>query len=281
MLSLNWNDTYRDIKRPDFLKESVLQEQFIALIIAVLPASIAFWVKLRTESLAGRRLVVSYLLQIRHAIICSTLTSEKLLTGFDDVFERLCTKHGLDSQEHVGTIQKLRSIVASMYEQTVQTLLPDLGNEFWADFEQALKALRKEEPLLAFQLVGWEKDLAFLKINQSYATQFTEMDEIRNVEFVKDILDQHLNQDHGTHYAEITSQLDVLLRAVAKSAGLWTYVSIILYLRKRPAKVFKFEGENAFVELESELEAMFKKLTEWSNQVDAEEAEQNKATSSS
>ncbi|WP_027671684.1 hypothetical protein [Rheinheimera baltica] len=192
-----------------------MQEQFIALIIAVLPASIAFWVKLRTESLAGRRLVVSYLLQIRHAIICSTLTSEKLLTGFDDVFERLCTKHGLDSQEHVGTIQKLRSIVASMYEQTVQTLLPDLGNEFWADFEQALKALRKEEPLLAFQFVGWEKDLAFLKINQSYATQFTEMDEIRNVEFVKDILDQHLNQDHGTHYAEITSQLDVLLRAVA------------------------------------------------------------------
>lgn len=258
-----------------------MQEQLIALIIAVLPASIAFWVKLRTESLAGRRLVVSYLLQIRHAIICSTLTSEKLLTGFDDVFERLCTKYGLDAQEHAGTIQKLRAIVASMYEQTVQTLLPDLGDEFWADFEQALKALRKEEPLLAFQLVGWEKDLAFLKINQSYASQFTEMDEIRNVEFVKDILGQHLNQEHGTQYAEITSQLEVLLRAVAKSAGLWTYVSVILYLRKRPAKVFKFDGENAFVELEGELEAMFKKLIEWGNQVDLEATVQGKVSSTS
>lgn len=258
-----------------------MQEQLIALIITVLPPSIAFWVKLRTESLAGRRLVVSYLLQIRHAITCSTLTSEKLLTGYEDVFGRLCAKYGLDAQEHVETIQKLKSLTASMYDHTVQTLLPDLDDEFWAEFEQALKALRKEEPLLAFQLIGWEKDLAFLKMSQLYAKQFSDMEEIRNFDFVKQLLEQHLSQDHGERFSEMAKQFDILLRDVAKSAGLWTYVSIVLYLRKRPAKEFKFEGENAFVELESELEAMFKKLTEWSNRVDAEVADQNKATSSS
>lgn len=258
-----------------------MQEQLIALIITVLPASIAFWVKLRTESLAGRRLVVSYLLQIRHAIICSTLTSEKLLTGFDDVFGRLCTKYGLDAQEHVETIQKLKSITASMYDHTVQTLLPDLDEEFWAEFEQALKALRKEEPLLAFQLIGWEKDLAFLKMSQLYAKQFSDMEEIRNFDFVKQLLEQHFSQDHGERFSEMANQFDILLRKVAKSAGPLTYVSIFFYLRKRPANVFKFDDENAFVEMEGKLEATFKKLIELSNPVDAGVADQNKATSTS
>ena len=133
--------------------------------------------------------MVSYLLQIRHGLICSSFTSNKLLKGFDSVFKRICNTHGLGEYHNQDSIQQLRPIVESMYEEVVNNSTPNLDKEFWAEYSEALKALRKEKPFIAFQLLDWENELAYLKMRENYANQFTSAQEIQKVDIVRQLIE--------------------------------------------------------------------------------------------
>lgn len=217
-----------------------MQEQVLAILLAVLPASLGYWAKLRAQSLACRRMILSYLLEIRHTLICSSLTSVKLSKGFDDAVEKIFAKYRqVGSESEIDeALNAVKPLVYRMFHETITNYVPSFEPSFVSEFCSALKEFRKEQPLLAFQLLGWEKEQAYLRIKQDYANQFINLDALSDVEPLKQFLEKTLTEDEDETLVESIRLLDGLIYKMARCSGLITYVRISYYLFKKPVKAF-------------------------------------------
>jgi|TARA_Y100000592_G_C5418386_1_gene291843 hypothetical protein len=217
-----------------------LQQEILAVLLAVLPASLGYWAKVRTESLACRRLVLSYLLEIRHTLMCTSLTADKLSKGFDSALEKIFAKYRQVDDELIidEALGKLRPIAYKMFNDTVCGMLPSFDDAFLAEFNSTLREFRKEEPLLAFQLKGWEKEQTYLQIKQDYANTFSNLDEMQGATSFKQFLEKTLTEDEDKSLIESVRLLDGLISKIARSSGILTFVKISFYLYKRPVVAF-------------------------------------------
>ena len=242
-----------------------MQEHLVAVLIALLPASLAYWAKLRAESLACRRLILSYLLEIRHTLICTSLTAEKLSKGFDNALEKIFSRYRQDDDDSElnEVLEKVRPIAHKMFNDSICGMVPSFDHAFLSDFDSALKEFRKEQPLLAFQLKGWEKEQAYLQMKQEYANKFRDLDELQDSPPFKQFVEKTLNEDEDKSLIESVRLLDGLIVKIARCSGIVTFGKISYYLYKRPVIAFSVD-ESEFL---NDMAPILDKLDELIEQV--------------
>lgn len=238
-----------------------MQEQILAILLAVLPASLGYLAKLSAESLACRRLILSYLLEIRHTLMCTSLTAEKLSKGFDSALEQIFEKYR--QHDHESAINEALCVVKplayQMFHKTINNYVPKFDDVFIAEFNAALKDFRKEKPLLAFYLVGWEKEQTYLRIKQDYAVQVSGLDELNNSLPLKQFLEKTLTEDEDQSLIESVRLLDSLIFKIARRSGLITLAKISHYLYRRPVVAFSVNDSDLLENMEPIL-AMIEEL---------------------
>lgn len=189
-------------------------------------ALISFYRKLHLERVQTKNTVLYHLLEIRHAIKSEYADQNELTEQYITYCKNHFIKIGLwESSEPENA--ELKSLIASLLSNLLNTGKPSLGSEFVSSYDNTLNALSKDDPFLAHYLKGKEKLNQYLEATTKYSNELANSDFLVDQTLLKSFIDKQSNKSREENIKSLLSELDKDILKVA-----WR-IDLICYLKSR------------------------------------------------
>ncbi|MDF2446941.1 MAG: hypothetical protein K0S46_2177 [Moraxellaceae bacterium] len=189
--------------------------------LASLLGGLGYFLKTQAEILKSRRVVLFYLLEMRHAFLANMFEPKDILKQYlaycDDFFKR----HGIiDAGEMPEDVKDLLLSHLGASRDMVQHRLEE---EIIAPFIGSLNEMAKQAPLMAFKIRGKESIGKLIRLQESYAERAQETASIAATPLLSQVLTSQFEKLKSTNISELANELNQSIRMVALSCGLFTY----------------------------------------------------------
>lgn len=195
--------------------------QIIAIFGAILPASVAYFYKVKAERQKSAKRVLYHLLEIRHSLYMQILGSNESRDAF---------KHNdLKDDKHEKLIKDFSPLIDTFFDQVSNSC-------FDADkYTNELSQLSNDYPYLSYRISDKQYLDRSYKLHESYTTEGKQI--IDNYEGLtkldKYILTETVKRAKMMHNSELFADIDKDIRSLAWKSGLRTYIFILIFLHAK------------------------------------------------
>ena len=195
--------------------------QIVAILVAALPASLAYFYKIRAERQKSAKRVLYHLLEIRHSLYKQILGSNESRDAF---------KHNdLKGNNHGKLIKDFSPLIDNLFDQ-VSTSFVDANQ-----YKNELSQLSNDYPYLSYRISDKQYLGKSYKLLESYTTEGKKI--IDNYEGLskleKYILIESLQKVKVKQNRELFADIDKDIRSLAWKSGLRIYIFILIFLRAK------------------------------------------------
>ncbi|MGR5150034.1 hypothetical protein ACQKP8_26245 [Photobacterium alginatilyticum] len=201
-------------------------------------SGLGFYLKSRAERLETKRNVLFHLLEIRHLVKTSFLDSHKItqeyLTYCLDYFEKI----GLGK---MGAMPDgINSLIDEHLNNLLSAMKPNIDASFISSYENAIKQLSKNDPVLAYKLSGREKLNQVLNSQDEYLNNLSGLESIQNIPNVSSFISKQADKAQDAAIKELLNDLDKDIHNVSLGCGLLTWWSCKKIMEKKEQPSINF-----------------------------------------
>lgn len=191
----------------------------VGIVIAAILSSAGYLYRIRLESKRSARKVLYYLLEIRHAIIISSMDSA---TGTKKYLEH-CVKRFADKGIPVDEIemeQVFSDMIQDHFNNVISSSSTDIEARIVIPFEAALLDMATVNPVLAYKLRGKEKlEKLISHINSHQEAVKKNFIPVIKEDWVKDVMLETSSEVEEQVESELYGSLDEDILLLAKYCG--------------------------------------------------------------
>lgn len=220
--------------------------------LGILASGLGYFYKVRSERLKTTKETLYYLLEFRAHFMASSCSPRDLSQEYINICEKFFKSKGI---ANTAPPPEIAILLNQMFQSIVDSITPNISNEFLIAYEASLKNLSKDNPVLAYKLRGKETYSDLFDMIRKYNEQLS------NLSIVLDDIDPaHLNKqisdmaDWG--FNEHLGQTDADIARVAKQCDLPTRWEVRKILKKKDKPVYSLKD----FKIEEKLELIFQNL---------------------
>lgn len=218
--------------------------------LGALLSGIGYALKIRSERLSAKRLVLFYLLEIRAAVLTEYVTARRLTAIYLQICNAFWEKKGVS--DIAGPLESIKDLVETHFSRLLGSIKPNLDHGFLERYEQALMNLAQNDPVLAYRLRGREGLVAATKAQQDYISTFSASDSLLALGQLQKPLATIIDNKHEEAAAGVLELIDRDIRKTAWGCGVWCCFSV-----RKPLSIgLKESLEMGELGIESELEGL-------------------------
>ncbi|AYF85640.1 hypothetical protein D6Z43_27660 [Pseudomonas sp. DY-1] len=223
---------------------------FCGVAFAAFLSSVGYLLKARVELKRSARLVLYYLMEIRYTINTTLIDPNSFYEGFMREVNKVFEARGIPVADPV-IAELVEAAVYAHLSNMVGSIRMEIDEGLLVGYEESLKLLACEKPVLAYQLRGKER----IQEAASHTIQYTEKLEkeiIPDISTgkVQDFLLSFSRSKKGESLNEVADMLDGDILMLAKNCGFLEYIKCKRALKKtsRLHENFDFSGIDEFLD---------------------------------
>ncbi len=208
--------------------------------LGALLSGLGYFLKVRTERMKTKNIVLFHLLEIRHLIKLEYINPNELLEKYLGYCEDYFVRRGLT--EHGQVPGELRELIKSHFQNLSDSVKPSMNISFINSFNDAVYSLSKDNPVLAFQLSGRERVNSLVKVQSEYIDSVNNIiigDEVPDA--VKEKIFSHVASLNYDVIEDLINEIDRDIRLVSAKAGILAYFSTKSILKESKKKDVVFD----------------------------------------
>ena len=225
---------------------------------------IGFYLKTRSERLQAKKLVLFHLLEIRHILKSSYADPKEITAEYLKFCKSYFLKLGLNDDE---CPDELRVLIENHMASLLKKMTPQISLDFINSYENSLKSLCQDNPILAFKLSGKERLTKVITAQEDYINSFTNLEFFSSSPQGNEFISKELNKVSNKATEEIIKDIDKDISLTSRHCGIfvWFNCRSIIKQKSKPKVCFKDMGvENLLEQAFKELLESTKKLNEQS-----------------
>lgn len=224
--------------------------------LGALLSGIGYFMKSRAERLQVKRNVLFHLLEIRFLLVSSYEDPRKITESYIELCKRCFEKAGLGADE--GPPESLKMLIENHLKNVIEAVKPKIESDFISSYENSLKDLSKDDPVLAYLLRGRENLKEFLQAQDEYISSFEELDLFKENPFMADVLSDQFDEASRSSMEKLISEINSDVSLVSRKCGIGHWWSCRKIIRRN------MEPTNCFdeVELEKALDSLLVQIVE-------------------
>jgi hypothetical protein len=224
--------------------------------LGALLSGIGYFMKSRAERLQVKRNVLFHLLEIRFLLVSSYEDPRKITESYIELCKRCFEKAGLGADE--GPPESLKMLIENHLKNVIEAVKPKIESDFISSYENSLKDLSKDDPVLAYRLRGRENLKEFLQAQDEYISSFEELDLFKENPFMADVLSDQFDEASRSSMEKLILDINSDVSLVSRKCGIGHWWSCRKIIRRN------MEPTNCFdeVELEKALDSLLVQIVE-------------------
>lgn len=219
-----------------------------------------YFLRTRSERLESRRVVLFYLLEIRHAFLANMFEPKDVLKQYlaycDDFFK----KNGIVGDGDIP--EEIKSLLLNHFIAVRDFVQQRLEEEIVSPFINALNELAKQAPIMAFKIRGKESISKLILLQNSYADGIQKAESISAIPILSKVMDAQIDNLKNTNISELNDELNQVVKMVARSCGPISYFECRKILKKEVKSEIDFSEMGLDENLKGFMKALKEAVTE-------------------
>lgn len=212
--------------------DSAITTAIISAGLAAVISAMGYIFKARIEIKKSSRLVLYYLMEIRYAINTNLIDPEPIYKTYMEEMTKGLSNRGIPVEmEGFGAL--VEAMVYSHLSDVVSSIRVDIEEHLITSYEDALKKLASEKPILAYRLRGKDRMMKVAKMTTEYADNLDEsvLKELASGP-LGSILSEFSKNKKGEARDDIADFLDSDILTLAWACGIIDYIKCRVALKK-------------------------------------------------
>ena len=202
-------------------------------------AGIGYYLTSRRMRLHSKRNVLFHLLEIRHQIKTSYFNPQEIT---DEYFNH-CAEHfkkvGLATDEKVPV--EISELIKGHIQSLINAFRPNIDSGFLQSFEESLKLLCIDDPVLAYKLRGREKLVEVLDAQENYIDNFNCMKLLKDSSVLEDVISKQLNKANDSATKELIEDIDKDISLISRKCGIASWWGCMKIIKNTSKPTLEFE----------------------------------------
>lgn len=182
---------------------------------------LGYFLRTRSERLESRRVVLFYLLEIRHAFLANMFEPKDVLKQYLAYCDGFFKKNGIVGDGEIP--EDIKLLLLNHFTAVRDLVQQRLEEEIVAPFINALNNLAKQAPIMAFKIRGKESIGKLIILQNNYADGFQKTESVSAAPILSKVITSQLDNLRNTNISELNDELNQVIKMVAKSCGLLSY----------------------------------------------------------
>lgn len=190
--------------------------------LASLLGGFGYFLRSRSERLESRRVVLFYLLEIRHAFLANIFEPKDVLKQYLAYCDNFFEKNGIVGDGEIP--EDVKALLLNHFSAVRDMVQQRLEEEVVAPFICALNELAKQAPLMAFKIRGKEAIGRLISLQNSYTEGIQKAESVVAIPILSQVLASQIDSLKNTNISELNGELNQVIRMVARSCGIFSYI---------------------------------------------------------
>jgi len=195
-------------------------EVFIAVLgisLGAMFSGIGYFWKVRSERLRSKRNVLFYLLEISSLVKAASLDYKEFASSYFNYCESFFKSKGIPDDQ--ASLKEIHLLVEDHFRNIIKSVTPTLGKEFIESFEESVKSLSYDDPILAHLLRGRESVANLISIQNEYIENFLNTETASNFSAVITETKEIAHDYKKLAVKELMNEINLDILLVSKKCG--------------------------------------------------------------
>lgn len=182
---------------------------------------LGYFLRTRSERLESRRVVLFYLLEIRHAFLANIFEPTDVLKQYLAYCDNFFEKNGMGGSDELPA--DIKDLILRHLEASRDMVQHKLEEEIISPFIDSLNELSKQAPLMAFKIRGKESIGKLISLHNSYADGVQKTESVAAIPLLSQVMASQFDSLKNTNISDLNNELNQVIRMVAWSCGVFSY----------------------------------------------------------
>lgn len=178
--------------------------------------------KVWSERVRSRKLVLFYLLEIHHVLKIFPVKTEGLAEKYTEYCKDIYEKNGIPvTVESTQSVQNITPLMQDYFNDLDAAMRVTLDENLKISYEESLKSLAKDSPVLAYKLRGKLCLENMAAAVSAYSEQLNMLQEQLQYDFLRDIVGKQIEKTITQTFSEIQGVVNSDILKLAWGCGPW------------------------------------------------------------
>jgi hypothetical protein len=218
-------------------------EVFIAVLgisLGAMFSGIGYFWKIRAERLRSKRNVLFYLLEISSLVRIASFDYKELTSSYFQYCDNFFKSKGI--AEDQVSLREIHLLIEHHFRDIIKSVTPNLGKEFVDSFEEAVRNLSYDDPILAHLLRGRESVANFISVQNEYINNLLNSEAVSNLDAVITDTEDIVYDSKKLAVKELIKDINLDILLVSKECGFFVSRKCKKIVRNHMNARFDFES---------------------------------------